>query len=218
MSQIWIQIYHFYAKFLPNNVFLRRHIWNIMPYIVLADTSSTTFWQPWKLLFKGCPTCNLTFSTLSFYPWIWTCPLMQKGVPIWNKKNRMANSVDLNESAYHEASHLDLHCLQKYLSWYTGLKAFWHYLALHSITKTRLFKYIENFTTKNENFQIKHSNIFHISAQNIDCEYLLEPPQRGGSNEYPQSMFLSRNKKNEVYTCKPQFYYVKMGFKGVEII
>ena len=31
--------------------------------------------------------------------------------------------------------------------------------------------------------------IFHISAQNIDCWYSLEPPRRGGSNEYPQSMF-----------------------------
>ena len=31
--------------------------------------------------------------------------------------------------------------------------------------------------------------IFHISAQNIDCGYSLEPPRRGGSNEYPQSMF-----------------------------
>ena len=29
--------------------------------------------------------------------------------------------------------------------------------------------------------------IFLISAQNIDCGYLLE--LRGGSNEYPQSMF-----------------------------
>ena len=29
---------------------------------------------------------------------------------------------------------------------------------------------------KNENFQIKNSNIFHISAQNIDCGYSLEPP------------------------------------------
>ena len=28
-----------------------------------------------------------------------------------------------------------------------------------------------------------------ISAQNIDCGYSLEPPRRGGSNEYPQSMF-----------------------------
>ena len=38
--------------------------------------------------------------------------------------------------------------------------------------------------------------IFHISAQNIDCGYSLELPRRGGSNEYPQSMFLSRRKKN----------------------
>ena len=28
-----------------------------------------------------------------------------------------------------------------------------------------------------------------ISAQNIDCGYSLEPPHRGGSNAYPQSMF-----------------------------
>ena len=27
-------------------------------------------------------------------------------------------------------------------------------------------------------------------------------------------MFLSRNKKNNVYPCKPEFYYIKMGFKG----
>ena len=36
---------------------------------------------------------------------------------------------------------------------------------------------------------------FQISAQNIDCGYSLEPPRRGGSNEYPQSL-LSRYKKN----------------------
>ena len=67
-------------------------------------------------------------------------------------------------------------------------------------------------------FVIKNSDIFHISVQNIDCGYSLEPPRRGGSNEYPQSMFLSRNKKNNVYSCKPQFYYIKVGFKGVKII
>ena len=59
---------------------------------------------------------------------------------------------------------------------------------------------------------------FHISAQNIDCGYSLEPPRRGGSNEYAQSMFLSRNKKNNLFPCKPQFYYIKVGFKGVKII
>ena len=31
-------------------------------------------------------------------------------------------------------------------------------------------------------------------------------------------MFLSRNKTNNVYPCKPQFYYIKVGFKGVNII
>ena len=41
--------------------------------------------------------------------------------------------------------------------------------------KTRLFKYIEKFHhQKNVNFQIKNSDILHISAQNIDCGYLLE--------------------------------------------
>ena len=70
----------------------------------------------------------------------------------------------------------------------------------------------------NENFQINKSDIFHISAQNVNCGYSLEPPRGGGSNEYPQSMFLSRNKKNNVYPCKPQFHNIKVGFKGVKII
>ena len=43
----------------------------------------------------------------------------------------------------------------------------------------------------------RYSDIFHISAQN---------------------MFLKRNKKNNVYPCKPQFNYIKVGFKGVKII
>ena len=65
---------------------------------------------------------------------------------------------------------------------------------------------------------MKYLDILHISAQNINCEYSLEPPWQGSSNEYPQSMFLSRNKQNNVYPCKPQFYYIKVGFMGVKII
>ena len=88
-------------------------------------------------------------------------------------------------------------------------------LAYVAITKTRLLKYTENFTTKTWKLSDKNSDIFHISAQNIDCGYLLEPPRWGGSNEYPPSMILSRNKKVNVYPSKPQFYCIKVGFKGV---
>ena len=70
---------------------------------------------------------------------------------------------------------------------------------------------------EHEIFSAIKYDMFPISAQNIDCGYSLEPP-RGGSNEYPQSMFLSRNKKNNVYLCKPQFCYIKVGLKWVKII
>ena len=46
--------------------------------------------------------------------------------------------------------------------------------------------------------------IFLISAQNMDCRYSLEPPRRGGSNEYPQSMFWE-----EIWKIS-QFFYVKI--------
>ena len=78
--------------------------------------------------------------------------------------------------------------------------------------------YWKSLHQTNENFQIKNSDIFHISAQNIDCGNSLEPPRWGGSKEYPQSMFLTRNKKIDLYPCKPQFDFIKVGFKGVKII
>ena len=46
---------------------------------------------------------------------------------------------------------------------------------------------------KIENFQFKNFDNFLIFAQNINCGYTLEPPRRGGSIEYPQSMYWSQN-------------------------
>ena len=63
------------------------------------------------------------------------------------------------------------------------------------ITKTPLFKYIENFPTKIWKFSDKNSDIFHISAQNIDWGYLLE--------QVAEAVLMSRKKKNNVYPCKP---------------
>ena len=54
----------------------------------------------------------------------------------------------------------------------------------------------ENLTMQYNFFQllkIENSNektdTFNIIVQNIHCGYTLEPPRRGGSNEYPQCMF-----------------------------
>ena len=57
--------------------------------------------------------------------------------------------------------------------------------ALFSLRKHAYSNILKILPPKNENFQIK---------------------KRGGSNEYLQSMFLSRNKKNNVYTpVNPSF-------------
>ena len=48
---------------------------------------------------------------------------------------------------------------------------------------------------KSENFEIKNPDIFYTSAQNIDCGYSLEPPRRGGSNEYTKSMLSAEIRK-----------------------
>ena len=61
--------------------------------------------------------------------------------------------------------------------------------ALFTLRKHAYSNILKILQPQKENFQIKISDIFHISAQNIDCGYSLEPPRPGGSNEYPQSMF-----------------------------
>ena len=59
------------------------------------------------------------------------------------------------------------------------------------ITKTCLY----NFDPLKPHFYIAKLEftgvyiIFLIFVQNTDCGYSLDPPHRGGSNEYPQSMF-----------------------------
>ena len=68
---------------------------------------------------------------------------------------------------------------------------------------SNILKILPPKNEKKKKKSYKNSDIFHISAHNIDCGYSLEPPRRGGSNEYPQYMFLSRNKKNNVYPSKP---------------
>ena len=90
----------------------------------------------------------------------------------------------------------------------------------HSITKARLY----NVDPLKPHFYIVKLGftgvyiIFLISAQNIDCGYSLEPPRRGGSNEYPQSMFWAEIWKNirvfyvKIFSfCRWNFLYICIG-------
>ena len=56
---------------------------------------------------------------------------------------------------------------------------------------------------------------FLFLLKNIDCGYSLEPPRRGGSNEYPQSMFLSRNRK--VMFWAETIYVLSRNMKTIRI-
>ena len=67
---------------------------------------------------------------------------------------------------------------------------------------------------KNDTFLVKNCDIFLIFAQNIDCGYMLEPPQWGGSNEYSQSMFKSKYKTIMRTPVNPSFTIYKWGVRG----
>ena len=62
-------------------------------------------------------------------------------------------------------------------------------------------------------YRLKKKIVFFF-VQNIDYGYTLEPPRRGGSNVYPQSIFWSNNKKNRYSPANPQFFLYKSGVEG----
>ena len=87
-------------------------------------------------------------------------------------------------------------------------------IGYYSITKT----YLYNFDPLKPHFYLVKQGftgvyiIFLSSVQNIDCGYSLEPPRRGGSNEYPQSMFWA-----EIWKISDFFFIWKFSFLGGEI-
>ena len=61
--------------------------------------------------------------------------------------------------------------------WYEKLDNF-EKRPFFSLRKYAYSNILKILPPKYENFQIKNSDILHISAQNIDCGYSLEPPRR----------------------------------------
>ena len=117
----------------------------------------------------------------------------------------LANRIAPDGMPSSAASHLGLFCLP--MSHKRDARHKW----------VNMLIYRDFFRCKKKwKFHWKNFDIFNIFAQNIDCGYMLEPPQWGGSNKYPQSIFWIKSKKNVyIYPCKPQFYYIKVGYKGV---
>ena len=64
---------------------------------------------------------------------------------------------------------------------------------------------LENLPAKYEKNQIKILIFFLCLLKNIDCGYSLEPPRRGGSNEYPQTMFWAEIWKIMYTPVNPSF-------------
>ena len=85
--------------------------------------------------------------------------------------------------------------------------------SLYTLQKLSHATYRKFFGCKNENFQRKICDIFLIFAKNIDCGYTLEP-----GKAVLTSFWIKNKKKNtHTYPCKPQFYYIKVWYKGVYI-
>ena len=57
---------------------------------------------------------------------------------------------------------------------------------------------------------IGYTLFFLFLLKNINCVYLLEPSRRGGSNEYPQSMFWA-----EIWKKKSEFSFEVFHFSVV---
>ena len=75
---------------------------------------------------------------------------------------------------------------------------FGHFMSTPSypcFTKTRLFKYIENLTTKTYNFQIKKKSAYFCSKHKLLCEAVLTSTHN--------LRFWAEIKKINVYLCKP---------------
>ena len=71
-------------------------------------------------------------------------------------------------------------------------------ICLYNIDSFKPHFYIENLGLQG------YTLFFLFLLKNIDNGYSLEPPRRGGSNEYPQSMFWAENWKLS------EFFYLKI--------
>ena len=102
---------------------------------------------------------------------------------------KLGMCIDIMEIWYGLANGQISSIFDRVISQYKIVAVYYRFTFLMSLRKHACSNILKFLPPKYENFQMKNSDNFHISAQNIDCGDSLELPCRGGSNKSPQSMF-----------------------------
>ena len=216
------------------SVYLNRHAFIMQSYNFYTTFPKRPFDQLiiWAYSVEGI----LTDNEFKCFSQRWTCPCIRavkKNIEINKKKCILLQNQESfeAESLYmyvHVASGtLDLKFIQTIILGMSNLRNFlwrrcWKIILLtyswnwqimikvaKPITKTCLYIF---YPLKPHFYIVKLGFtgvfiIFLISDQNIDCGYSLEPPRRGGSNEYPQSIFWAESWKiSEFFIWKFSFF------------
>ena len=98
------------------------------PFTPTSSFPSTFHHKIMSILVVTCKHINLFTPTPTPSFLTWTLPSLHLDISIVANRGfsqnhtRMANSVDPDETARYELSHLDLHCLQNYLYWSVVMK------------------------------------------------------------------------------------------------
>ena len=88
----------------------------------------------------------------------------------------------------------------------------------HENTPIQIQCILKILQTKRRKFSDKIFWYFSYSCSKHRLLVLVRTASARRFERDPQSMYFLQNKKNNVYPCEPQFYYIKVGFKGVKII
>ena len=127
----------------------------------------------------------------------------------------MANSVDPDETAHYEPSHLDLHCLHRYWFWSAGLKWFnTSFQGLDNgsrkiVDNTAVYeKKLQQMSRKRYCTITEHSLLYfrYIS----ESRFLLYTEEVN----LQTFVFITKTCLYNFDSLKPHFYIVKLGFTG----
>ena len=198
-----------YIKLIPNEFVTDRWgirsaaVKNSVEFFTPRDKSDRNFHTceesvPWEIRFNRAQGCRLNpnvsisrTSDTNFFHTSQSCIIELPGVfyiiylPVWFTLQCILVFQGLPYVFFFFLSHF----CPKHRLWVPVRTASNEYP--QSITKTCLYN-VDPLIPHFYNVKLGFTGvyiIFLISTQNIDCGYSLEPPRRGGSNEYPQSMF-----------------------------